>query len=605
LNPSPQKTDIAVVGAGCAGAYIAYRLSNDAKFKSQDLSIYEADSRHGGRLLSALLPGIDSFRAELGAMRIPTAHSLATALIDYLYLKSEIVEFQTCDALWYLRGQRENKVEAITAYDPVLKGVEATNPSTDSRPTPGALITRVITKTLSCCLCPEDSSVSDRKTATAVNAVLRTFGSGGDLSYESLSTSQWRYFKRHAIFSSEGPNAITKPLRDIGLWNLLYHWLRPEEYFLIHDAFGYESIVSNWSVAEAVPWFLADFDVEYRALTTGLEDIVDRLLGKVYDARSIEPSYNHILHAVQPGPRPGTPYKLLFEVRDEGGKRSDKWREVSANKVILALPKGALERIRIFEGPDWTKRCAQERVSRQTLLEAVNSVTRHSLFKLFILYETPWWDVPTKAAEHRTGLEADRKRRIIGWRALTDLPLRQIYHFDEPDRNGTRRGIVMASYSDEHYVDFWRPLGRRRIDMTREGVCCPVTNLSDDEESYVVRFGAKEDLVAKAERQLGQLHGKGAFAGTALAAFCKDWGDEFTYAGWHTWNPGVDVAAVVSLLRQPCTGLHICGEAYSTQQGWIEGALKSAELALGVMGAAEPPWLKSMRGKDLASYLSM
>jgi hypothetical protein len=582
LNTFQQKTDIAVVGAGCAGAYIAYRLANDQKFKSLDLNIYEADSRHGGRLLSAFLPGLDSFRAELGAMRIPAAHSLATALLDHLFTKPEIVEFQTCDALWHLRGQRENSLAAITAYDSILKGAEATA----SRPSPVDLIIGVITKTLGCCLCPEGSSVGDRRSATEVNAILRTFKSGGTPKYESLSPTQWQYFKRHAVFSSDGPNAITKPLQDIGLWNLLYHWLRPEEYFLLHDAFGYESIVSNWSVTEAIPWFLADFAPgEYRTLTTGLEEIVNRLLAIAYVERNIEPRYNHILHAVLPGPRPGDPYRLLFEVRGKGGQQIDQWMEVSASTVVLALPKGALERIRVFDGPEWTTRCTHENLSRKMLLEAVDSVTRHSLFKLFILYETPWWVVPGSAATHRAKFEADGKRRVIGWRALTDLPLRQIYHFDESDRNGKRRGIVMASYSDEHYVDFWRPLGRRRMDMTREGVCCRIDDLLKKEERHVKRFGARQDLVAKAERQLGQLHDNGAFGGNALAAFCKDWGDEFTYAGWHTWNPGVDVAAVVSLLRQPCTGLHICGEAYSTQQGWVEGALQSAELALSAMGA--------------------
>lgn len=51
--------------------------------------------------------------------------------------------------------------------------------------------------------------------------------------------------------------------------------------------------------------------------------------------------------------------------------------------------------------------------------------------------------------------------------------------------------------------------------------------------------------------------------------------------GSHRWRPGVDSASVHEQMRQPLPGqpLYVCGEAYSLQQGWIEGAVRTAESA--------------------------
>jgi hypothetical protein len=38
----------------------------------------------------------------------------------------------------------------------------------------------------------------------------------------------------------------------------------------------------------------------------------------------------------------------------------------------------------------------------------------------------------------------------------------------------------------------------------------------------------------------------------------------------------------------PC---YICGEAYSTNQTWVEGALQTAEIVLKHLGLAKPSWI--------------
>jgi monoamine oxidase len=71
-------------------------------------------------------------------------------------------------------------------------------------------------------------------------------------------------------------------------------------------------------------------------------------------------------------------------------------------------------------------------------------------------------------------------------------------------------------------------------------------------------------------------------AGPVFAAAYKDWGHDPYGGGWNFWAPEVDVRAVMQGIRRPFAGddLYIVGEAYSGNQGWVEGALTTAEHVL-------------------------
>lgn len=55
--------------------------------------------------------------------------------------------------------------------------------------------------------------------------------------------------------------------------------------------------------------------------------------------------------------------------------------------------------------------------------------------------------------------------------------------------------------------------------------------------------------------------------------------ERFDY-GVHQWAVHADDATVIAYLTEPLPGIHVCGEAYSDDQGWVEGALRSADLVL-------------------------
>src|SRR5205823_4243062 len=79
----------------------------------------------------------------------------------------------------------------------------------------------------------------------------------------------WALIKEYGELAVK-EDRVEKPVRlaETGFWNLLQHYLGPdfgnEAFLLVHDACGYESIVGNWSAAEAVKWFVDDFSKEQR-----------------------------------------------------------------------------------------------------------------------------------------------------------------------------------------------------------------------------------------------------------------------------------------------------------------------------------------------------
>ena len=60
-------------------------------------------------------------------------------------------------------------------------------------------------------------------------------------------------------------------------------------------------------------------------------------------------------------------------------------------------------------------------------------------------------------------------------------------------------------------------------------------------------------------------------------------GEQVGY-GVHQWALGANDRLTIAALVNPAEGLYVCGEAFSDYQGWVEGALRSANLVLEKMG---------------------
>ena len=80
-------------------------------------------------------------------------------------------------------------------------------------------------------------------------------------------------------------------------------------------------------------------------------------------------------------------------------------------------------------------------------------------------------------------------------------------------------------------------------------------------------------------------HAEGFSDDHVLAAGLRDWGLKPVVGACHAWRSGTDPTLVINFLKafsmipsrpKAQSRLHVCGEAYSDYQGFIEGALRSA-----------------------------
>jgi lysine 2-monooxygenase len=636
-SSDPKVLDLAIVGGGIAGLYVAWRAAKSEALRSRmgrglSIELFEATPRIGGRLLSVKMPGVD-FHAELGGMRYTSNHILFRRTINDLQLQSK--PFNVTDRLMYLRGKHLRVGSIITD----VCGTCHSKPGMPYRldegePMNPVQLTRMAISAALRSVHFDLSSLSREKEQTKHEIALTAATlaglseDGASLSKSILSSRQWRLLKQYGMIQQ-------RPLHKLGFWNLLQHFLSSEAFLLVHDGLGYESLFANWNAAEAIPCFLADFGVDYFTVRRGLGAVPDRLAARLTKDFGVAQNKQHRLRSVEletvesdSGAHPR--FRLEFEV-DEGeadtdvlsSNRADKARPprvVLADRLILALPRVALLKVcRDLRGSgslvDDDLRNFQKQAAEFHKLVA-QSVTGHALFKLFLAYDSPWWRDPR-------ALGADSGR------STTDLPIRQVYYYRpahatrlEKDSSKDKtppevrnpstgknpserkivamqafRGVVMASYSDEHYVDFWKPMVRKPPKPGEPAL--PVYRRDCDEfhekieEPVLEAWGITEPMLMKAHRQIVSLHPDLA----ALAEIPKpyvgiaqDWSGTPFYGGWHSWNPHARSWEVVPKLTQPLgekVPLFTCGEAFSTEQGWVEGALKSAELVLEKLGVEE------------------
>ncbi len=546
-----EEVDIAIVGGGVSGVYCAWRL----KKMHPDLRIVvlEGSSGVGGRLLSVRPPGIDNMVAELGGMRIlPAVQPLVAGLIDHLNKllgKDEQIamyDFPVDEPqnLAYLRGEYLRLADFVTNPDKVpyhLTWLERGQ-------TPGGLIVAAIEQ-----LVP---GITD----------------------PTLTNEQRQQMAQAATFAG-------RPLYEQGFWNVLLRIISPEAFQLGVDAGGYTSTLSNWNAADAIPWFLADFGVtpKYRAFCEGFQQ-VPLALAALFEQAGGDLRVAHKVGGVRW--REGA-FDLPWTSHEDTDQRQQ--GQLRAKKVILAMPRRALDLLAPNSPP------------LQACQALIASVTPRPLFKLFTTYTNPWWRNAGYTLHH------DGKSTYVAveqGRTVTDLPVRQTYYW--PTREGkaatTGPAMLMASYDDGNNVGYWDGLRPRRRQAWQQGhdvaqpaepfVAAPVAPTDGTKaapaagpERQWQTYQASAEMVAEVSRQLGIIHNLPYSPEVQQAAF-RDWGDDPFGGGWNSWNIGVKSWEVKHQIVQPdpAQPLYICGEAYSDAQGWVEGALQTADYVLAKFG---------------------
>lgn len=539
------KIDYAIVGAGVSGVYIAWRLANS--YPKSTIHVFERTDRVGGRLLTAQLPGT-SLKAELGGMRYAPSQLIVSNLVEELPLAWEPFEYELNSL--HLRGAHIPNSQPNPSV-----GLPYRLAANEQGKAPADLVKLAI----KCALCEVTfGSTAPETERVYLERKLKTLRAE-NVGISSFSAKEWDFVKQHGMLQD-------CYLFEGGFWNLLQYYLSNEAFLLAHDGLGYESLVANWNAAEAIPYFLLDFDTtKYRTLKGGMEDLPLALATRFEALRADSLHDNHRVTRITYDGSKEHPFILEYD-----GEVSGKCR---ARDVVVAIPKEPLKTL-------WSNLEGFPAKERGELGLALESVAANPLFKLLLGYKWAWWN----------------DGRAIGacsGRVVTDLPIRQVYYFAPESEQG--RAMLMASYSDAHYVDFWRALlarpgEKRYLREIEEG------NL-DKTRVWWESYGATARMIRKAHRQVRQLYPQLA-ANDCIpdpyVGLVMDWSQDPYFGGWHSWNVHYEAWKVRRTLRRPFAnlGFHICGEAYSCEQGWAEGALRSAELVLKELGTPPPEWLK-------------
>lgn len=112
---------VIIVGAGLAGLSAGYEL----KRAGHTPLILEAQQRVGGRVYTLREPFTEGLYAEVGAMRIPRAHSLTMAYIEKFGLKTNDFTMDNPNAYYYIGGRKMRASEAHA--DPFLMGFDVSH----------------------------------------------------------------------------------------------------------------------------------------------------------------------------------------------------------------------------------------------------------------------------------------------------------------------------------------------------------------------------------------------------------------------------------------------------------------------------------------------
>lgn len=341
------------------------------------------------------------------------------------------------------------------------------------------------------------------------------------------------------------------PLWQIGFWNLLMNELSIEAYHLIRDAGGYFSFVSNWNAYNAILAFSKYLkDVTFYKLPEGLDQLPKKLAER-YEQNGGKLSLNTQVISLK---QVKVNQEKLIQVFYKTG---NKLESCYARHVILAMPKRAIELLDQDSFP----------FKDEQFVMDLKRVAPENASKVFLWYDDPWWT--------KLGFSNGPSR--------TDLPLRQCYYFG----TSQNKGLLMASYSDGIAVDFWEGY---YPESAFDRVSDRFVNLPD----YIQKHIVPPKMIEELTQELSEIHGVDA-AKPRFALF-QNWGEDPYGGGWHYWNPHNQSWIVMPRIRHPIKeeNLYICGEAYSDQQGWIEGALNTAEKMLeDYFGLPRPSWISA------------
>ncbi len=336
-GPTDENVDIAVVGAGVGGCYMAFRLMTAHHGHGRPkVALYECDDRVGGRLWSPRLSSLDGDRADVGAMRFDPEIRLISDLIEHMGLTADTEPFYDWrpENLIYVNGTRK-RFGSQTASDPLTAAAERAVPEFDRLRRAHA----------------EARSRQD---------------------WDSVAVTVQEYRRRSASAQVKGA-----ALSSLDLPGMLRHLLGDESVKSIEAANGYSC---DRFAGNAATWldslFFTPHDVDFRRIKGGFQRLASRLHVRYARAGGITRLGTRLVGIERLDRGPGAPpYELFFETSDGEPRR------VTARKVILTVPQRPLQSL-----------IAHNRLLQDSrFITAASAVRAVPAAKLIVVYPHAWW----------------------------------------------------------------------------------------------------------------------------------------------------------------------------------------------------------------------
>jgi flavin-dependent amine oxidoreductase len=318
-----------------------------------------------------------------------------------------------------------------------------------------------------------------------------------------------------------GTASVSAEIDHLSLEETLRSVLTEEEIRFLCDRLGYTFFTAPLNARTTLPWFDRHFFGSNALLLDGGASALIEALETRLTAAGCQILKGHRLVAMDVGRN-----RLRFECPERTAS------EVADTRVILALPIG---QIALVDGLG----------ERREIRDLLQSVAPWPVVTGAIWYPDTWW----KACGYVTG------------RSRTDTALGVVRHLVEPPGHESMipGAAAAAFYAEGAMCDFWNELA--------EG--CPRGTW----------MPANHAFTRCVHRYLAELYerGFGARAPEPLGGVLQPWVAGECGAAFHLWRHGHPSSRAAACTPLAGIDLHICGESLSQCQGWIEGALETAE----------------------------
>lgn len=564
----PQHADLVIVGAGMSGLYVAWRLLQQENPPS--IVILDKNNRTGGRLDSDVVhfPDHEDVKEEEGGMRFTfDLMDDLMALLAILDIDDQIVPFPMNSGgnnRLLFRDRAFDNAEAMKNDYAIWSDLYHLKPD-ERHKDPGSMVTDVFNLILK----------ENPKVAARLRAIEKE---------HERTPEYWQIFRLDCKW-----NAVA--LKDWTLWSLFdaMHYSN-EAITMLYRALGFNgTFLSEMNAGEAFQ-LLEDFPTNpgFKTLSDGFSTLPNTLVDQVGKGRI------HLETRVDGLAAAGDGYELTYT-------RDGDTEQITAGKVVLALPRLALEKLYI--GSNLVNVLPPD--DAHLLWNNLQTTTDQPLLKINLYYDKAWWgtlpgvpavsfgpsfsDLPLgsvypfyaiddelfAAAEYQEWLvEHDEKPSAVGAKNLAKY---QAAKYDKP--------AALTIYCDYLNINFWLALQ----DM-EEKFTSPLQEQYSRPPQTI--YPASTAVVSAATELFGKLFDTGAVPAPVMTS-ARIWIGSTVFGsppeqqvgyGVHQWGLHADDREVIRAMTQPLPNLFTCGEAFSDYQGWVEGALRSADLVL----ACEP-----------------